>query len=96
MAEKWKPEIKSPGDAWMDHVEKHHGASAVTPAYLKPEEKGAGVQAIEKKMAELQKQMDGQEANKSQNKEVDPGKFQEQIKEQEKVKDKGKENGPSR
>lgn len=78
MAEKWKPEIKSPGDAWMDHVEKQHGASAATPGYLKPEEKGAGVKAIETKMAELQKRMDKQE----------PGKEPEVTKHQEKLKEK--------
>jgi hypothetical protein len=27
-------EMKSVGDAWMDHVEKHHNASAATPSYL--------------------------------------------------------------
>ena len=27
-------EMKSVGDAWMDHVEKHHNTSAITPAYL--------------------------------------------------------------
>lgn len=74
MAEKWKPEIKSPGDAWMDHIEKHHGASAVTPAYLKPEEKGAGVRAIEKRMAELEKNIDGKEQAKQEEKIQDKAK----------------------
>ena len=27
-------EMKSVGDAWMDHVEKHHNADAATPSYL--------------------------------------------------------------
>lgn len=27
-------EMKSVGDAWMDHVQKHHNADAVTPSYL--------------------------------------------------------------
>lgn len=91
MAEKWKPEIKSPGDAWMDHVEKHHGASAATPGYLKPEEKGAGVQAVEKKMAELEQKFGEHEEGmeKALQKHVDTlmGKDKEQGKEQEKGKE---------
>ena len=54
-------EMKSPGDAWMDHVEKHHNASAVTPAYLAPKEK-AKSNKIEDKIAEFKK---SQEQGKS-------------------------------
>lgn len=81
-------EMKSPGDAWMDHVEKHHGASAVTPAYLKPEEKSGAVRSIEKRMVELQKRMDGSEKEQA----PDVSKPNEKGKE----KERGKQIGLSR
>ena len=88
-------EMKSPGDAWWDHVEKHHGASAFTPTYLKPDERGAGVRTIEKGMAELEKKFANHEQGMEKALQMhvdklmrkDKGKGKEMEKKKEKVKD---------
>jgi hypothetical protein len=72
MADKIKPEIKSPGDAWMDHVEKHHNASAATPAYLDPsKQKGENVSKFQKLLKEVEKENDMAAIDKSRGKAID-------------------------
>ncbi len=50
---KLKPEIKSVGDAWMEHVQKHHNADAVTPSYLKYSDKKIKPQEAKKTVSKL-------------------------------------------
>lgn len=49
MAEKLKPQITSPGEAWMNFVnsKEGHNAAAVTPEYLKPQQRTPEVKPSE-------------------------------------------------
>lgn len=85
-------QIKSPGEAWMDHVNNDLNAKAVTPAYLEPNTaKGPGVARINKCIQELKEQQNGAAVDKARSKMV-----QKDSQETIMNKDKDKEVGLSR
>ena len=54
-------EMKSPGDAWMDHVEKNHNASAANPVTVETSNKK--LTDLEKRLDEMKKSQDQKPAD---------------------------------